>query len=70
MSFPDHYLTASSVLGLKRKRLGSEDIAKVLALRCGVVTLPGSYFMPPLGDDEAWEKIEGGETMREDRWLR
>jgi len=53
--------------------LGSEDVAKVLALRCGVVTLPGSFSMPPIGDDEAWKKVVGGEVgevLREDKWLR
>lgn len=70
VQFPEHYLTASSVLGLKRKRLGSEDVAEVLAVKCGVVMLPGEFFMPPLGDDEAWEKVVGGELLREDKWVR
>ncbi|WVQ73868.1 hypothetical protein IAR50_003449 [Cryptococcus sp. DSM 104548] len=68
--FPQEYIHASSVLGLKRKRLGSEDVARILATKCGVVTLPGSFFMPSVGDDEAWEEVVGGERVREDRWLR
>lgn len=70
VSFPSDYLFASSTQGLKRKRLGSEDIAKMLARRCGVVVLPGSFFMPPVGDDEVWEGIVDGERLREDRWIR
>ncbi len=29
--------------------------------------------MPPIGDDEAWKKVVGGEVgevLREDKWLR
>jgi hypothetical protein len=70
VSFPSDYLHASSALGLKRKRLGSEDIAKVLAKKCGVTVLPGAFFMPSTGDDEAWNEVVGGENLREDRWLR
>ncbi len=39
-------------------------------MKCGVVMLPGEFFMPPLGDDEAWEKVVGGELLREDKWVR
>lgn len=70
VQFPDHYLTASSALGLKRKRLGSEDVARVMAVQCGVISLPGSFFMPRVADDEAWDQVKGGETLRDDRWLR
>lgn len=70
VSFPSDYLHASSTQGLKRKRLGSEDIAKLLAKRCGVVVLPGSFFMPNVGDDEIWDRIIAGERLREDRWIR
>lgn len=70
VQFPEDYIYASSILGLKRKKLGSEDVARVLALRCGVVTLPGSFFMPPLADDEQWDDILNGETLRQDKWLR
>jgi aspartate/methionine/tyrosine aminotransferase len=70
VEFPRDYLHASSALGLKRKRLGSEDISKVLALRFGVVTLPGGFFMPSLTDDEAWDEIVDGEILREDKWIR
>ncbi|WVQ83575.1 hypothetical protein IAT38_005716 [Cryptococcus sp. DSM 104549] len=70
VQFPSDYLFASSVLGLKRKKLGSEDVARVLATRCGVVTLPGSFFMPALSDDEAWDEVVGGDAVREDKWLR
>ncbi|ODO09314.1 hypothetical protein I350_02914 [Cryptococcus amylolentus CBS 6273] len=68
--FPQEYIHASSVLGPKRKRLGSEDVARILATKCGVVTLPGSFFMPAVGDDEAWDEVVGGEVVRKDRWLR
>jgi hypothetical protein len=57
-------------LGLKRKKLGSEDISRVLALRFGVVTLPGGFFMPGLENDEVWEGIVDGEVLREDKWRR
>jgi len=70
VSFPSDYLYASSTMGLKRKRLGSEDIAKTLAKKLGVITLPGSFFMPNIGDDEVWDEIIDGERMREDRWIR
>jgi aspartate/methionine/tyrosine aminotransferase len=70
VQFPHDYLFASSTIGLKRKRLGSEDVAKVLAQRCGVVILPGAFFMPNLRDDEAWDAVVDGEKLREDRWLR
>ncbi|WVR04061.1 hypothetical protein IAU60_001060 [Kwoniella sp. DSM 27419] len=72
VSFPARFASASSVLGRKRKRLGSEDIAKVMAERIGLVTLPGSFFMPNLNDDQVWEQdvLKGGEALREDRWLR
>ena len=70
VSFPSDYLHASSTMGLKRKRLGSEDIAKTLAKKFGVITLPGSFFMPNIGDDEVWDEIIDGDRMREDRWIR
>ncbi|ORY29560.1 pyridoxal phosphate-dependent transferase [Naematelia encephala] len=70
VSFPAAYLHASSVLGLKRKQLGSEDVARVLATRVGVVTLPGAFFMPPLNADDVWEEIVDGDMLRQDRWLR
>ncbi|WWD16754.1 hypothetical protein CI109_101186 [Kwoniella shandongensis] len=70
VQFPSDYQYASSVLGLKRKKLGSEDVAKVLATKVGVVTLPGSFFMPNLKDDEAWDEVVGGDEIKEDKWLR
>ncbi|KIR25848.1 arylformamidase [Cryptococcus deuterogattii 99/473] len=70
VQFPEDYIYASSILGLKRKKLGSEDVARVLALRCGVVTLPGSFFMPFVADDEQWDNILDCETLRQDKWLR
>lgn len=70
VSFPSAFLKASSALGLKRKKLGSEDIAKALATRVGVVVLPGSFSMPDLEDDEIWEGVVGGQQLREDKWLR
>ena len=70
VSYPEDYLHASSVLGLKRKRLGSEDVGKMLAERCGVITLPGAFFMPSIGDDESWDNVVDGDKLREDRWIR
>ncbi|WVQ94423.1 hypothetical protein IAU59_001502 [Kwoniella sp. CBS 9459] len=72
VSFPSDYQYASSVLGLKRKKLGSEDVAKFLAEKVGVVTLPGSFFMPDLKDQDVWEEdvLPGGEVLKEDKWLR
>ncbi|WWC98898.1 hypothetical protein V866_005792 [Kwoniella sp. B9012] len=72
VSFPKEYIHASANVGLKRKRLGSEDISLILAKKFGVVTLPGSFFMPDFKDDEIWEKdvLKGGEGLREDIWLR
>ncbi|WVW79746.1 hypothetical protein I302_101716 [Kwoniella bestiolae CBS 10118] len=72
VSFPRDYVHGSSNVGLKRKRLGSEDIASIMARRFGVVTLPGSFFMPDLNDGDVWERdvLRGGEGLREDIWLR
>lgn len=68
VSFPEEYLSASSSIGLKRKRLGSEDVAKVLGLRCGVIVLPGGFFMPDL-EGEGWDEVKA-DKLKEDRWLR
>jgi aspartate/methionine/tyrosine aminotransferase len=67
VSYPDAYATAGSVMGKKRK-LESEDVARELAQRFGVITLPGAFFMPNLGED--WEGVKDNEKLREDRWLR
>ncbi|ORX36389.1 pyridoxal phosphate-dependent transferase [Kockovaella imperatae] len=69
VAFPEDYKTASSALGRKRKSLGSEDVAKVLSLQCGVLTLPGSFFCPSGEELEALEGA-GTEQLREDKWLR
>ena len=69
VAFPEEYKTASSALGLKRKRLGSEDIGRVMALRCGVLTIPGAFFSPAGEELEALAG-EGADTLKEDRWLR
>ena len=52
VSFPADYIHASSALGLKRRRLGSMEIAKELAERFGVVCLPGRFFEPDLEEVE------------------
>ena len=65
VQFPDHYLTIN-----KGKRLGSEEVAKILAEKCGVVVLPGGFIMPDVGDDGVWRRVVGGEVLREDKWLR
>ena len=67
VSFPSDYQLASGSLGLKRKRLGSEHIAKALALRCGVIILPGAFFTPPM--DEL-EEVKGAERLMDDTFLR
>jgi aspartate/methionine/tyrosine aminotransferase len=68
VSYPLEYITAGTVIGKKRK-LGSEDVARELASRVGVLTLPGAFFMPDLGSP-VWEGLNGGEQLQEDRWLR
>ncbi|EIW69117.1 hypothetical protein TREMEDRAFT_68977 [Tremella mesenterica DSM 1558] len=47
-------------------KIGSEIVSRLLAEECGVVTLPGSFFMPSL--DERWE--EGAELLKGDKWIR
>ncbi|KAL7419837.1 hypothetical protein Q5752_005753 [Cryptotrichosporon argae] len=69
VAFPEAYARASAALGIKRKHLGSEDIAKALALKAGVLVLPGSFFMPDL-DSDVWDAVEGKEELMGDRWLR
>jgi hypothetical protein len=69
VEFPPAYANASSAIGLKRKQLGSEDVARVMGERLGVATLPGSFFMPDIESD-VWDEIVDGEVLRQDRWLR
>ncbi|KAJ9097387.1 hypothetical protein QFC20_006211 [Naganishia adeliensis] len=48
----------------------SERVSEVLAKRCGVVTLPGSFFMPERGSSE-WRSLEEqASPLVEDRWIR
>jgi aspartate/methionine/tyrosine aminotransferase len=48
----------------------SEMVSEVLAKRCGVVTLPGSFFMPERGSPE-WRALEEqASPLVEDRWIR
>ncbi|RXK41445.1 arylformamidase [Tremella mesenterica] len=47
-------------------KIGSEIVSRLLAEECGVVTLPGSFFMPSL--DERWQ--EGTELLKVDKWIR
>jgi hypothetical protein len=51
------------------ERVGSGEVGQALATRCGVLTLPGCFFMPEL-DDPIWASVQGGDAMREDRWIR
>jgi hypothetical protein len=52
--------------------VGSEEVAKYLAVELGVICLPGSFFMPDLRDGKVWAAIEGtgGGVLKSDRWLR
>lgn len=69
VEFPEAYTRAQSALGLAPDaKVGSEDVGRALALQCGVLTLPGCFFMPPLEGTE-WKEIEA-EQMRSDRWIR
>ncbi|KAJ9112526.1 hypothetical protein QFC22_006283 [Naganishia vaughanmartiniae] len=48
----------------------SEQISKILAERCGVLTLPGAFFMPTR-DDPLWTTLtEAGSVLVHDRWIR
>lgn len=50
--------------------VSSEEVSRKLAVECGVVTLPGSFFMPEArtGGEKALE--EQGSALLEDRWIR
>lgn len=56
-------------LGRGVQRVGSGEVGEVLATKCGVLTLPGCFFMPD-AEDPVWETVPGGESMKEDRWIR
>lgn len=47
---------------------GSEVIGENLARQCGVVTLPGAFFMPDNGSNEMEALKES--PLAEDRWIR
>jgi len=49
--------------------IGSEEVGNKLATQCGVLTLPGCFFMPPL-DSPEWASIKGAEVIHADRWIR
>jgi len=67
--FPSAYTDAKALN--KNGKVGSEEVAKYLAMELGVVCLPGSFFMPDFKDG-VWADIEeaGGRELRADRWLR
>ncbi|GMK54698.1 hypothetical protein CspeluHIS016_0112840 [Cutaneotrichosporon spelunceum] len=75
VEFPEAYTSDSgkkavaAALGKEVSRVGSRDVGHALATRCGVLTLPGCFFMPEL-DDRIWESVRGGDAMHEDRWIR
>lgn len=70
VEFPESFLAAQKALGLQDgDKVGSEDVGRALALQAGVLTLPGCFFMPDLGDS-IWESIRGGDQMKQDRWIR
>lgn len=73
VSFPEAYLSQGSALGLKDgEKVGSEAVARYLAETLGVVSLPGSFFMPDFKEEVVWKRIDevGGQELRADRWLR
>lgn len=49
--------------------VGSESVGETLATQCGVLTLPGCFFMPPL-DDPVWNDIPHAESIKQDKWIR
>lgn len=51
-------------------KMTSEAVAERLAKECGVLTLPGEWFMPER-EDAAWKALETmGSELVDDRWLR
>ncbi len=48
----------------------SEDVSRKLAETCGVVTLPGSFFMPEPGTPAEDVLVRQGSALLEDRWIR
>ncbi|BEI80221.1 hypothetical protein CcaverHIS002_0107500 [Cutaneotrichosporon cavernicola] len=75
VEFPEAYTSEkgrkalAAALGKEMTRVGSGDVGQALATRCGVLTLPGCFFMPEL-DDPIWASVRGGDAMHEDRWIR
>ncbi|TXT11042.1 hypothetical protein VHUM_01793 [Vanrija humicola] len=71
VQFPAAYRERADALGLKAgESVGSEAVARALGERCGVVTLPGAFFMPPLEDAAVWDAIPEGDALRADQWIR
>jgi aspartate/methionine/tyrosine aminotransferase len=59
VKFPDSYGQATS-----------EEVAERLAKECGVLTLPGIWFMPAKGSKE-WKGMDTrGSEIVQDRWIR
>lgn len=75
VEFPAAYVSEAgrraveAALGRTVERVGSGDVGEVLATKCGVLTLPGCFFMPDR-EDPVWAGVPGGDAMREDRWIR
>ncbi len=75
VEFPEAYTSdagrkaLASALGVEVECVGSGEVGQALATRCGVLTLPGCFFMPEL-DDPIWASVQGGDAMRQDRWIR
>jgi hypothetical protein len=45
-------------------------VGEVLAKRCGVITLPGGFFMPER-DSPEWRMLEEqGSPLVDDKWIR
>lgn len=54
------------------EKVGSEAVARYLAEKLGVISLPGSFFMPDFREEGSWGRIDeaGGAELRADKWLR
>lgn len=67
VKYPDEYNTRPERLGVGK--VGSSDVGKALAMQCGVLTLPGYFFMPDTTKSVPWSNLEG-DAVHEDRWIR
>nr|ODN87259.1 hypothetical protein L203_03531 [Cryptococcus depauperatus CBS 7841] len=63
-TFSEEFVHAGRAL--EREQQESEDVARLLVTRFGVVILLGRFFMPSLGDKERWQRITGTDKIRMD----